>query len=111
MTKDEVNKTRERILSLKKEGFSREAIAETLALQSGVAEVIAYELGLILYESTDELGQALDELWEMNPKALQDYTSGKEQAINQLIGIVKKSHPNLDVRLIKKNIEIRGKTI
>ncbi|MEC8473843.1 MAG: Asp-tRNA(Asn)/Glu-tRNA(Gln) amidotransferase subunit GatB [Planctomycetota bacterium] len=68
--------------------------------QSNVPEAIK-ALGIVALDES-ELEHLCQELLEANPHVIDDYRSGKQQAIGSLIGQAKKRNPNANPKLVRE---------
>ena len=68
--------------------------------QSTVPEAIK-ALGIVALDES-ELEHLCQELLEANPHVMDDYRSGKQQAIGSLIGQAKKRNPNANPKLVRE---------
>ena len=79
-------------------------IIARLAEQDGPAEDAARALGLIQSSDTGPIDAAIDALIAQNPKSLQDYKAGKQQALGALIGMIMKSSKGLNPAIVQQRL-------
>ena len=80
------------------------AIIARLAEQDAPAEEAAKALGLIQSSDTGPIDAAIDALIAQNPKSLQDYKAGKQQAFGALIGMIMKSSKGLNPAIVQQRL-------
>lgn len=83
------------------------AIFDTLLQRDMPAEQLASELGLIQVSDTGAIDAAIDQLIAENSKSLQDYKTGKQQALGSLMGMVMKSARGLNPKLVQQRLKER----
>jgi aspartyl-tRNA(Asn)/glutamyl-tRNA(Gln) amidotransferase subunit B len=85
------------------------AVIKRLLEKDSPAEDVARELGLIQSSDTGPIDAAIDALLAQNPKSLQDYKAGKQQALGALVGMVMKSSKGLSAAAVKERLVERLK--
>ena len=70
-------------------------------------ESVAERLSLIQSTDTGAIDQAIDRLLADNPKSLQDYRAGKQQALGSLVGTILKSTKGLNPKLVQQRLRER----
>ena len=76
-------------------------VAET----GGAAEQAAKDLNLLQVSDTPAIDAAIDAVLATNPKSLQDYKAGKQQALGGLIGMVMKQGKGLNAKLVQERLK------
>jgi len=71
------------------------------------AEQAATALGLIQANDTAAVDAAIDALIAQNPKSLQDYQAGKQQALGSLVGMIMKSTKGLSPKAVQERLRAR----
>ncbi|QOV87730.1 Asp-tRNA(Asn)/Glu-tRNA(Gln) amidotransferase subunit GatB [Humisphaera borealis] len=84
-------------------------IIASLAEQDRSAEQAAASLGLIQSTDTGEVDRLVDELIAENPKSLQDYRGGKQQARGALIGMIMKKAKGLNAKIVGERLDAKVK--
>lgn len=81
------------------------------ALIANDAPVEGVAAGLSLLQTTDTaaIDEAIDRLLAENPKSLQDYRGGKQQALGALVGMIMKGGKGLNPRLVQQRLRERLK--
>ena len=74
------------------------------------AQAVVQELGLAQITDSDAIGQAVEQAIRENPKAVQDYASGKDSAVQFLVGQVMKqtrgkANPTVVADLIRGRLQ------
>lgn len=67
----------------------------------------AGELGLIQSSDASEIDAAIDALIAQNPKPLQDFKAGKQQALGALTGMIMRSAKGLNPKLVQQRLRER----
>jgi aspartyl-tRNA(Asn)/glutamyl-tRNA(Gln) amidotransferase subunit B len=83
------------------------AIIAALAEKDRPAEQAAADLGLIQSTDTGEVDKLIDALIADNPKPLQDYKGGKQQARGALIGMIMKKAKGLNARIVGERLDAK----
>ncbi len=83
------------------------SIIARLAEKDAPAEEIAKELGLLQSSDLSAIDAAIDALLAQNPKPVQDYKAGKQQALGSLVGMVMKSNKGLAAALVQQRLRER----
>jgi aspartyl-tRNA(Asn)/glutamyl-tRNA(Gln) amidotransferase subunit B len=83
------------------------AIFDKLVERDVPADQLAAELGLVQVSDTGAIDAAIDKLIAENPKSLQDYRAGNQQALNSLMGMVMKSARGLNPKLVQQRLKER----
>jgi aspartyl-tRNA(Asn)/glutamyl-tRNA(Gln) amidotransferase subunit B len=78
-----------------------------LAKSPSDVEDTAKKLGLIQSNDTSAIDAAIDALIAQNPKALQEYRAGKQQAIGALMGMVMKSAKGLNPKIVQERLKAK----
>ena len=83
------------------------AIIAALAEKDRSAEQAAADLGLVQSIDTGEVDRLVDALIAENPKPLQDYKGGKQQARGALIGMIMKKGKGLNARVVGERLDAK----
>jgi aspartyl-tRNA(Asn)/glutamyl-tRNA(Gln) amidotransferase subunit B len=84
-------------------------VMQRLIDQNATAEQAATDLGLIQVSDTGPIDAAIDALIAENPKSLQDYRSGKQQARGSLIGMIMKKGKGFNAKLVGERLDAKVK--
>jgi aspartyl-tRNA(Asn)/glutamyl-tRNA(Gln) amidotransferase subunit B len=82
-------------------------VIASLAETDRPAEQAATELGIIQSTDTGEVDKLIDALIAENPKSLQDYKGGKQQARGALIGMIMKKAKGLNAKIVGERIDAK----
>ena len=82
-------------------------IIDRMLQSDSPTEAIASELGLMQVSDTGAIDAAIEALLAQNPKPLQDYKAGKQQAFGGLVGMVMKSGKGLNAKLVSERLKSR----
>ncbi len=80
---------------------------ERLATADEPAESAAAALGLLQVSDTGAIDAAIDVVLATNPKPLQEYRAGKQQAIGALVGAVKKVDKGFDAKVVQERLRAK----
>ncbi len=80
---------------------------ERLAAADEPAEAAAAALGLLQVSDTGAIDAAIDAVLATNPKPLQEYRAGKQQAIGALVGAVKKVDKGFDAKVVQERLQAK----
>lgn len=83
------------------------AILEKLTEADVPAEKLAADLGLMQVSDTGVIDAAIDALIAQNPKSLQDFKGGKQQALGALVGMIMKSAKGLNPKLVQERLRAK----
>jgi aspartyl-tRNA(Asn)/glutamyl-tRNA(Gln) amidotransferase subunit B len=83
------------------------AIFDRLAEKDASPESIATELGLMQTNDMGPIDAAIDKLIAENPKSLQDFKAGKQQALGSLVGMIMKSGKGLNPKMVQEALKKR----
>jgi aspartyl-tRNA(Asn)/glutamyl-tRNA(Gln) amidotransferase subunit B len=83
------------------------AIFDRLAQVDASPESIATELGLIQANDLGPIDAAIDNLIAENPKSLQDFKAGKQQALGSLVGMIMKSGKGMNPKMVQERLKER----
>ncbi|MDB5298327.1 MAG: gatB, partial [Phycisphaerales bacterium] len=83
------------------------AVIAALAEQDRPAERAAADLGLIQSTDAGPIDALVDALIAENPKSLQDYRGGKQQARGALIGMIMKKGKGLNAKLVGERLDAK----
>jgi aspartyl-tRNA(Asn)/glutamyl-tRNA(Gln) amidotransferase subunit B len=67
-------------------------------------EALATAAGMIQSNDTGAVDAAIDALIGQNPKSLQDYRAGRQQALGSLVGMVMKSTRGLNPKMVQERL-------
>jgi aspartyl-tRNA(Asn)/glutamyl-tRNA(Gln) amidotransferase subunit B len=79
-------------------------LLERLIEQDAPAEQVAQELGLLQSSDTDQIDAAIDAVIVQNPRPLEDYRAGRQQALGALTGMVMRSAKGLNPKLVQQRL-------
>lgn len=80
------------------------AIFDRLSQSDAEPEKIASELGLTQVSDTSAIDAAIDSVLSTNPRPLQDYKAGRQQAFNALFGMVMKNAKGLNPKMVQEQL-------
>jgi len=83
------------------------AIFDKLIEEDAPAEAVAKSLGLIQVSDTGAIDAAIDALIAKNPPPLQDFRSGRQQAMGALVGMIMKSAKGLNPKMVQERLKER----
>ncbi len=83
------------------------AIMEKLIEADAPAEKLAAELGLMQVSDTGVIDAAIDALIAQNPRPLQDYRGGKQQALGSLVGMIMKTGKGLNPKIVQERLKAK----
>jgi aspartyl-tRNA(Asn)/glutamyl-tRNA(Gln) amidotransferase subunit B len=94
-------------------GKTAKDVFETIFESGRAPSEIVNEAGLAQIESLDEVGAAIDKAIQENPKAVEDYRSGKDTAIKFLVGQVMRetkgrARPDMIVETLKEKLSAKA---
>jgi aspartyl-tRNA(Asn)/glutamyl-tRNA(Gln) amidotransferase subunit B len=82
-------------------GPTAKALLDELYLPGGDPAAVVEERGLAQVSDSGELGRVVGEVVAANPKAVEDYRGGKQQALGALVGqVMKATQGRADARLV-----------
>jgi aspartyl-tRNA(Asn)/glutamyl-tRNA(Gln) amidotransferase subunit B len=82
-------------------------IFDRLAQADASPEALAAELGLTQVSDTTAIDAAIDKVIAENPKPLQDFKAGKQQAMGALVGMVMKNGKGLNPKMVQEALKKR----
>jgi aspartyl-tRNA(Asn)/glutamyl-tRNA(Gln) amidotransferase subunit B len=80
------------------------AIFDRLSQSDAEPEKVASELGLTQVSDTSAIDAAIDSVLATNPRPLQDYKAGRQQAFNALFGMVMKNAKGLNPKMVQEQL-------
>jgi len=89
-------------------GPTAKALLDELYLPGGDPEAVVKERGLGQVSDAAELGRIVDEVVAANPKAVEDFRGGKQQALGALVGqVMKATQGRADAKLVNSLLRER----
>jgi aspartyl-tRNA(Asn)/glutamyl-tRNA(Gln) amidotransferase subunit B len=82
-------------------------IFDKLMEEDAPAEEVAKSLGLIQVSDTGAIDAAIDALIAQNPPPLQDFRSGRQQAMGALVGMIMRSGKGLNPKMVQERLKER----
>ena len=77
---------------------------EKLLEADAPADQVAAGLGLVQVSDTGAIDTAINALIAQNPRPLQDYRAGKQQAMGALVGMVMKAGKGLNPKMVQERL-------
>ena len=83
------------------------ALFDRLMELDSPAEQVASELGLMQVSDGGAVDAAIEAVIAQNPRAVQDFRSGKQAAMNMLVGMVMKGAKGLNPQMVQERLRAK----
>ena len=83
------------------------ALFDRLMERDAPAEQVASALGLVQVSDGGAVDAAIEAVIAQNPRAVQDFRSGKQAAMNMLVGMVMKEAKGLNPRMVQERLRAK----